>query len=302
MIPERQNEAEGQKLLKARQQLWYRAHRMLVAQMVLTVLVPLGAAVVGLLLPEARPYCALLSIVVSAADAVLLDRKYRTFIKKAARASEQFDCLVLELPWNEFLVGKKLDPEMIHEEAIAYGKRAKDLVLVDWYAPGVSRLPAPFARIVCQRTNLWYDAKLRTEYSNGIPGIVFIAFGIAGLSMRLSLGDFLLSILVPMAPLMTWSVREFYRQRDTAVAQEVSKSSAESFWGRAIDGKLVDAEMDEQSRAFQDAIFNRRSASPLLPPGIYWTYRKALEEQMNVGAEALVEEFFKRRQGQMAQY
>ncbi|MBY5485191.1 hypothetical protein E0H36_18575 [Rhizobium leguminosarum bv. viciae] len=294
MIPERQNDAEAQKLLKARQQLWHKAQRTMVFQINVTVVVPIVLALVALLHPVVRPYGATFALFISVVDASLLDRAYRGLMKRAAKASEQFDCTVLELPWNEFLVGGKLDPETIHEEATSYERRTSDSALKDWYSPAATALPHHLSRIVCQRTNLWYDAKLRAAYSNSIPAalcIICAALAFAGLLVNLTLSDFVLTILAPMAPLVLWSVREYFRQRDAAAGQDSLKTSAEAFWKAASDGQITPDGATKKSREFQDAIFTRRASSPLLPPGIYWTYRSRLEEQMKVGAEALVAEY-----------
>ena len=298
MIPGRQNEPEGQKLLKARQQLWHQAQRVLVLQLVLTVLVPVAAAVIGIFYQEARPIIALVALAISITDAALLDRHYRVLIKKAARASEEFDCFVLEIPWNEFVVGKKLDPEFVHAQAKAFDRRSDDSKLADWYAPAVAELPAPFARILCQRTNLWYDATLRNRYSGAIPVgllVTSVTLLLVGLVMQFSLVDFVLTIVAPMAPVSNWSLREFFRQRDTAAAQETAKGNAEAFWSKALAGTISEPEIENTSREFQDSIFMRRASSPLLPPGIYWAARSSMEDDMNVGAETLVKDYVERR-------
>lgn len=293
MIPEKQNGTDAQKLLKARQQLWHQAQRTMILQIVFTVVVPIVLALAALLYPVIRPYGATFALFIAVVDASLLDRAYRGLMKRAAKASEQFDCTVLELPWNDFLVGGKLDPETIHEEATSYERRTSDNALKDWYSPAAAALPDHLSRIVCQRTNLWYDAKLRTAYSNSIPTalcMICAALAFAGLLVNLTLSDFVLTVLAPMAPLVLWSVREYFRQRDAAAGQDSLKASAEAFWKAASYSQITSADATKKSREFQDAIFNRRASSPLLPPGIYWTYRSRLEEQMNVGAEALIAE------------
>lgn len=74
-------------------------------------------------------------------------------------------------------------------------------------------------------------------------------------------------------------------------AQKAAKTSSESFSDRAVKGQISDADAEKQSRDFQEAIFHRRSSSPLLLRGVYWIHRSALEEQMNVAAEAMVAEY-----------
>jgi hypothetical protein len=55
-----------------------------------------------------------------------LDRRQKTLIKRAANISEQYDCSLLDLFWNEFTVGERIETEDIHSAAKAYAKRHDD--------------------------------------------------------------------------------------------------------------------------------------------------------------------------------
>lgn len=116
--------------------------------------------------PDVRPYTAALALLVALVDVTLLDRVQRARLKLAAKIGEAFDCEVLSLPWNRFVAGRPAEPETVAEAASAW--RGGDETLVDWYPAAVGRAPLHLARIICQRTNLWYDAKLRRHYGTWI--------------------------------------------------------------------------------------------------------------------------------------
>jgi hypothetical protein len=199
----------------------------------------------------------------------------------------------LDLPWDEFTVGAKLDPETIHAAASKHLGGADDPNLRDWYPAILGDVPLYLARIICQRTNLWYDAKLRRQYGGSVLGgtialsLLLFVFGLIG---GLTLESFVLTVLAPAAPIIIWGVREFFRQRDVTDALERVKSEAEALWDRAKTGGCTESECTAQSRQFQNAIFERRSTSPLIFDWIYKIQRPGLEEQMNRGAEDLVQE------------
>jgi hypothetical protein len=132
-IPERQNEEPQLKLLRARQQLYSHATTLLVVQLVLTLLVPLAGAILAAFRPDAKPYVAAAALTVLLLDILLLDRQQKTLLKRAAKIAEQFDCAVLELPWDEFTVGERIETEEIHSAAKAYAKSHDDKLLRDWY-------------------------------------------------------------------------------------------------------------------------------------------------------------------------
>jgi hypothetical protein len=292
-IPEKQNAEAQLTLLRARQQTYAEASRLLVLQLVLTVLVPVAAAIAGLVLPCLRSYTAALALIITVLDVAALDRLQRKRLKLAAKIAEAFDVAVLDLPWNRFVAGRRADPEAIAGAAAAWARRKTDKKLLDWYPPSVGKAPLHLARIICQRTNLWYDATLRRHYGAwvlGLAAILVVGLFAGALITGLTVNLFVTTVLAPAAPILTWSMREYFRQKDTAEAQETLKSDAEALWDRASAGHCDEPDCFTQSREFQNAIYARRSSSPLMIPGIYPWRRPNMEQQMNRGAEAYLKE------------
>lgn len=290
-IPERQNAPKQLELMRARQQTYRRAGRFLVLQFLLTVCVPVVAAAIALAIAEVRPFTAALSLVISVFDVTLFDRAQRTYLKRAAKIAEAFDCAVLEMPWNSFVAGKPVPPETIVDAETAW--RGGDAGIRDWYTASVGKAPLHLARIICQRTNLWYDATLRRRYGAWVLGAAIGALLVllaAALATGLTVQVFIASVLAPAGPVLIWSVREYLRQRDTAEAQDIARSDAEDLWARAKAGGCDENECAHLSRGFQNAIFERRVASPLMLPLIYKVRRPAMEAQMNKGVDAYLEE------------
>jgi hypothetical protein len=292
-IPTIQNADAQLRLLRARRYTYLLGKRLLSLQVLLTVGVPVLGALGVLLWPSLKAYVATAALVIAILDVTLLDRVQRTLRKRAATMQEQFDCTVLELPWDKFTVGTKLDPETIHATASKHMAGADDPKLRDWYPAVVGDAPLYVARIICQRTNLWYDSKLRRQYGASVLGgtiTLTVLLFVLGLIGGLTLESFVLAVLAPAAPIIIWGVREFFRQTDATGVLERVKSEAEALWDRARTGGCTEAECTAQSRQFQNAIFERRSTSPLIFDWIYKIQRSGLEEQMNKGAQELVGE------------
>lgn len=302
-IPERQNEEPQLKLLRARQQMYAQATKFLVSQLIVTLLVPLSGVVLAAFRPEAKSYVAAASLIVLLLDVLWLDRRQKTLIKRAAKISEQFDCSVLELPWNEFTVGEKTEAEEIHSAAKAYAGRCDDKALRDWYPSEVGSLPISLARIVCQRTNLHYDRRLRIMYGNAVRTgaiIVVLAIGLYGLAHDLSMTAWVLT-MAPAAPILAWAGREFYRQRDIAEPLEKLLSEARKFWNEALHGGCDESKCLAKSREFQDAIYSRRSSSPLVFPLVYRFRRDSLEDEMHEGASDFLKQYEQAKSAPMNQ-
>jgi hypothetical protein len=288
-ISERQNDAQFQKLLRARQQIYIVAQRYQIARLLLTVAVPFLTGLFGIFFQQFRPYAAAGSVFLTILDVALLERAERAKIRMAALIAEQFDCSLLQIPWNSFIAEREVDPELI---ARASGKWSGDASkLIDWYPTAVGKAPLRLARIICQRSNLRFDGELRKFYGNALIGVaisIVLLLMVIGFVEKLSLLDFILTSIVPAAPILVWAFREQFKQRDTAGLIGNIKKEAEAFWDAAIAGAHGEEVWLEKTRVFQDAILAHRRTSPLIFPYIYKVLREQLEAEMNVGADEML--------------
>ena len=292
-IPQVQSAGPAMLLLRARQATYATATRLQVLQLLVTVVGPVAAAVMGLRYEAARPYVAIASVVASLLDIAVLDRTQRRLLERAAKIAEQFDVDVLQMPWNPFVAGKRPDAEMVHEAAGRWTGEKKLGALRGWYPEAVGSAPLGLARIVCQRTNLWYDSKLRRQYGTlvvSVAVLVAVSLTIAAASLDLRFLDLVTTAIVPASPVFLWAVREWLRQKDTAEAQERLKAEAEAFWDRVKTGSFDERECLDRSREFQNSIYTRRAGSPMILPFVYRLKRGSMEASMNVGAEQMLAE------------
>lgn len=288
-IPDQQNQPKFIQLLRARSETYRCAVHWQVIQLTFTVLVPVVCAITGIFFSKTRPYMAMIAIVVTLMDIAILDRAVKRKLKTAALICEEFDCQLLGIPWDRFTAGKRPEPETIIRADRHWPNG--DSKLINWYPEVVGWAPMYLARIACQRTNLWYDATLREKYGNFLLfGALFISIMlfIAGLVINLSVDDFVVTIFAPCAPLLSWALRDFFKQRDAADAQKIARSEAESLWELAITGGCCKDECARRSREFQNTIFQRRVSNPLIFPLIYNRLRAGMEVDMNLGAKDLL--------------
>lgn len=298
-IPARQNAEPQLKLLRARQWTYLVATRFMVLQIVLTVLLPIAGTVVTIFVPTLRPHFAALALAVLLLDAIFLDRRYKDLLKRAAKIGEKFDCAVLGLPWNSFVAGDEPEAEEIRSGARRWAARRDDAKLVDWYPLAAGEMPLALGRIVCQRANLRYDSQLRRSFGTVIVTVVVLIMGglvVAGLLQDLNFTAWILA-LAPATPLLSWAGREYYRQRDTADLLDELMKKAKAFWKRALSGECDEDACLAQSREFQNAIYLRRSTSPLVIPYLYKFRRLALEDEMNAAADDFLEAYRRKETG-----
>lgn len=292
-IPELQNAEQQLKVLRARKELYLRANNLLFAQLGATVVLPLLAAILALAIPALRPFVATAALIALAADVAFLDRPQKAVLKSAAKLQEQFDCAVLDLPWNDFSVGDPVLPEEINEASSAYLRRRSQEPVRDWYAVEVGRAPIHLARVLCQQTNLWYDGKLRRTYARLILVLVlgsFSVIGLLGVVSGVSFPGLVTSVLAPATPAFGWTIREYYRQMDTVTLLDSLRSKSERLWRQVLTGTCSPADCAAQARAFQNAIYDLRLKSPLQIPFLYSRMRSSMEAQMTSGIKDRVEE------------
>jgi hypothetical protein len=97
-------------------------------------------------------------------------------------------------------------------------------------------------------------------------------------------------VLAPLTPALILGVRQYTENQDAAANLDHLKEHAEQLWQSAIQKKLSPQELLVESRNLQDEIFNNRRKSPLIFNWIYRLFSQGQEDEMQRGAEALIEE------------
>lgn len=279
-------------LLRAQRVYYGRVKRLQTAFLVLALALPWVGALWGAGEPQLQPLLVLVSIALLLGEIGFATRVQRNWVKTAARIQEQFDTEVLELPWNQFVVGSRVDPEEIRSvtrKPIASQERAE---LEDWYAKHVEALPLPLARLVCQRTNIAYDMNVRKAYGIGLIVVALLLFFYLlyrGVNEELSFVALLLTVFVPFMPLAAYVLREHRKQSDTVESLTTLKSEVDKLWSKALKSPNS-TELAQDSRCLQDAIYRNRTSNPLVYDWVYWLVRKFNEDLALHAAQTLVAE------------
>lgn len=293
-ISQKQNEKEQLERLAAQRWLYSQAKKVRGLHLFLAMPCVIGFSILVYLYPEMKVYGAYWGVVVTLLDLWFLQDLQRERHKKAAKIQEMFDCDVLQLAWNDFRLGKKTDYEDIFAFSKKYMKYYKDFSnLSNWYSPVVDKVPIHFGRLVCQRSNLWWDAKLRSMYKSSIVFtlvVITIFVFLLGILHGLSLENLLLVVITPLMPIYVFGIRE-YKANSHSVATLIRlKSYVENLWEIINKKKISVDELNIASRDLQDAIYDHRCQSPLLFDWLYKIQKKGHQTQMERGAEDLVNE------------
>ena len=256
-----------------------------------TAAVPVIGALTSGLWPGLKPALALISLLLLFLDVGLIDRLQKERLKRGAKLQEEFDTRAFGLPWNKFVAGDKVLPEDVAEAASATMPAKRQKEIETWYEASVSRIPLAYGRLVCQRTNISYDSRLRRRYGNGLL-IVTLALTnialVAGVLLDPKLTDAVLGLAM-VAPMLSWAMREHRKQLDTSNSLQNLKSEFKTVWTKALEG-ASDEELKVGSRQLQDAIYQHRASAPLVFDWVYYRMRTKNEREAHAAAEEFVKQ------------
>ncbi len=296
-IPDQQNQPDQLEKLGAFSQLYLQAKRLLGINMILSVPLALGWSIVVAILPSLRSYAALWGIAVTLLGLLVLTPGQKDLQKQAAKIQQLFDCELFQMDWQDFNISRSPSPEVIFSANAKYLKRDPSYAqMKDWYPVAVGQLPLHLARLVCQRTNCWWDADLRRKYSGWILAILSILATLIlliGLIGGLTLENFFLVVAAPLAPALILGITQHRENMQAASNLDRLREKAEEIWSRALSNHETPQALYGYSIQLQDKIFENRSNSPMIFNWFYKRLRDEKQDSMNKGAETLVAEAMK---------
>jgi len=293
MIAISQNSDKQLRHLAAQRQLYATSKKIFGLQVIIGGPIAVAGAVLVLCQPDFKVYFASWGVIVILCDLFWLAPWQDSLRNSAAQIQEAFDCEVLQLKWNELKAGKQPDPELVNSQSIKYEKWKNEMpTLKDWYSQKVDELPLHVGRVICQRSNCWWDSAQRRQYANWLVGAVaMIFFVICSLALIIdaSLESLLLKGVLPLAPTLLFAIRQFTEQRKAADRLNKLKEHCDTIWKMALSGASKQ-KITEMSRNLQDEIFANRSKTPPILDFIFKRLRNEYETNMNHAAEHYVAE------------
>lgn len=298
-IVEKENQQRNIERLAAQKEMYFQAKRLFLVQFVVTVLITIILALIGLALPylgsdiEWNWVRGIYGVLAAVIDLFLLNHFINQLRQKAASLQELFDCDVLDLEWNKVCVGEKPQPEDIKKYADKHLKRVKSYEkLQTWYAETIKEVDGIAAKVICQRSNFSYDSTIRKSFQYWLAGVtltILIVTVLIALVMNVSTRALVSMSLLPILPILTF-LGKLVKEHNTSIKNlESLKSNISSLWSDVLSGTATNVETT--LRRIQDKIYQNRKTSPLIPEWFYNWQRPKLEQQMYYGVADLVEQY-----------
>lgn len=290
-IPTEQRNPDLVRLLRARRNTYSVAKWTQGLFVLVSIFLPVLSALLGKW-HDAKPYFAAAGLVLLFLDVALLDRLQKDRVKRGAKLQEEFDTTLMKLPWNRFVSGDKVSPEDVWEASVKLLSPKHEAEIASWYETCIGGVPLHVGRLVCQRTNISYDQRLRRRYGGWLLSLTALAGGVLfliALAMDPKISEVILSFAVPFTPVLAWALRENRKQLDTASSLERLETEFRVIWTEAMAGADPE-QLEVRSRQLQDAIYQHRASAPLVFDWVYYRLRAKNEDEAHHAAQALVAE------------
>ena len=297
-IPQEQNKQPRLDLLAAQRQLYSDAKFLQNNSIIIVFIAVIVGSILVASFSQLAVYAALWGITATLLDLLFITPSQKSIQQQAAQIQQDFDCQVLNFDWANLHCGFRVEPELIIEASDKY--KLKDpscSALKDWYPISIEKLPIHQARIICQRSNISWDAKLRRRYSNWIVRVLVtltVIVFLIGLIGGLTVTKFVLAIIMPLLPVFVLGLRQHGEHKQAADRLHRLREDADTIVYETINGKLTPQDIERKSYSLQAHIYDHRRRNPSVFDWLYNRMKTKDEQLMNKVAEDLVQQFIQK--------
>ncbi|MBI9030992.1 hypothetical protein JEZ13_03155 [bacterium] len=298
-IVERQNRYENIQKIAAFRQIYEDAKFWLKIQTILSVPIVIILSIIAIYINESFQnevtiIFAITSFLITVLNVTFFPYIIKKLKTKAALVQEYFDCTVLTIEWNFVQHRNKPNSEDILKYSSKYIKKNITAKFENWYSYKVTNLPLPIARIVCQRTNCWWDIELREKLNNWIIGfnsVAFIFLIILSCFNNLNITTVITNVAIPLIPLIVFSCSCFSENKSTIDSLSQRKNYIEEVIDNVFKNEDSKDDLEIISRNIQDIIFSNRANNFIILTSIYKRFKKNMEEGMNFSVSEFIKKY-----------
>jgi len=212
----------------------------------------------------------------------------------AAKIQEDFDCDVLQIPWNH-MAGDKPSPEEIKQAAnkhLAIKGNKEDLL--NWYGDQetLDQIPASVGKLICQRSNTTWDSALRKHYLTTLKVIsiliILFAFTLTAI-LNLSMQSVFIFLAIPL-PAITYIIQQYREHKKSLQTLQRLTAKQSALWNQLINTHKVS---EIEIRQLQDEIYNHRKQGALIFDWLYYKMKNSQQDSMNYSIKQSAQEYLK---------
>lgn len=268
--------------LKAARHLYTKAGRYSISYMFFCAFIPVVISFARMFLSTDNHFAlnAMMGYSVLALVAgIILESSTSKHRNLAAKIQQLFDSEVFGLEWNSHLWGAKPSLENIGDNL---GNLPND-GFRNWYDSQIDGLNRMEAILICQRTNLAYDSKLRRRFNymvSTIAIVVSLLILLVSFYRNEGIQTAIIFVGVPLVPMIKWFFSTMKRNLDDIESCESLKSF--------IDSNLEKLKKNHRSinesalYRIQDGIYHHRKTAFKIPDCLYNYMRSGQEDRVHM--------------------
>ena len=273
---ERQNTPDALVIARAFRRRYALARRWRALSVGVGLLIGTVGVLVALLVPDTSDYVSATAaawIVFSRTALVANEQRHR---RHGALAHELFDTRTFHLPWSPSVVGGQPAPEDIRN----WGRQQSEEGLRDWYSDA---RPArhPVDVLLCQRATITWARQDHATYAyllRWTVGVGLVGTVILGVSLDLSLGEYLLRLGIPVLPAALDVLDIAKTNTEVAAVKTRLETEADALLSRARTAATPPTVAE--CRDLQNGIYATR-LRPGVPDYMYRVTRARRQENMD---------------------
>jgi len=289
-----QNEKDNLKCLAAQRTLYSKAKALFSFQILLCVIIVI-LTLFTLFIPNLKSFTAFFSISLAFAELTFFNGTISRLKNKAASIQELFDCNVLRIDWNSLKIPSKPDYEDINSYSTSIMTDPdKKSSLEDWYGRIPNEIPYTTARIICQRSNLFWDIELRHSFANATKLASFLLvlpLVIITVCDGITLTNVLFLFLSPTLPIIILALLQHINNKESIENLRRLKQTLDTVWEELLHSSNNEKHFYEASRNIQDEIYSQRKSNPLIFNWFYEIKKNKQQEDTNYTVSQMVKEY-----------
>lgn len=292
-ISKTQNEKTKIAQLAAQRELYISAKKLYGVQFYGSFLFPILFSILSFFRVDLSVYSALYGISFYLIDIYLIEPAIFKRKIKATKIQELFDCDVLEIKKSPLKIAEDITVEEVLTHYKAHSKSDGNIEkLKDWYPIITNEINIAISRIICQRSNNWWDSKLRIAYCNIVKFIgifSFVIILILGVISKIDIEQLVL-ILSGLIPFLRFASKQYFDNKKANDRLNKLNDYINQIWNNILEKKYNIIELDEISRRIQDETYENRISNPLIPDFFYKIFRSKNEDLMTESAKIFVQQ------------
>lgn len=200
--------------------------------------------------------------VIATISVLLLGVKQGSIKEKAAKIQQEIDIEIFQLKWDNCICDKHPSTDDV---AYYCKKNKEEGKYRNWYNVAIDKMPLNEARILGMAQNVTFDNSIRNIFIYCIY-IVWLMLTslivIIPISVNLGMLDFLIFIIVPIMPIIVWSIKLVISNKSDITKLERMKTICDVLWQKSKAGERIN---DTEFQSLQNCIYLYRKSAYKIP-------------------------------------